>query len=80
MKNTIKPHRGITYECYIGYVDHMGNRVRKGQHFFLMGELRDYYLMMNPNMKGYNKSIKKKEFASHYIPLNPLDAHYLPND
>ena len=73
---TIKPQRGITYECYMGYIDHMGNRIRKGQQYFLMGELRDYWVMMNPNMKGFCKSVKKKEFASHYIPLNPLPQVY----
>ena len=76
MNIKIKPQYGITYECYIGYKDHMGNRVRKGQQYFLMGELRDYWVMMNPTMKGYHKSIKKEEFASHYIPLNPLPQVY----
>ena len=74
----IKPHRGVTYECYMGYTDHMGNRVRRGQQYFLMGELRDYWVMMNPDMKGHCKSIGKKEFTAHFIPLNPLNALYVP--
>ena len=76
----IKPHRGVTYECYVGYKDHMGNRIRKGQQYFLMGELRDYWVVMNPTMKGHCKSVKKGEFAAHFIPLNPLNALYVPLD
>jgi len=76
----IKPQRGVTYECYIGYTDHMTNKVRRGQRYFLMGELRDYYVMMNPDMKGHCKSVSKKKFAAHFIPLNPLNALYVPLD
>ena len=72
MTNTIKPQRGVTYECYMGYTDHMNNKVRRGQRFVLMSELREYYLVISPKMKGYHKSIKKNQFASHFIPLNPL--------
>ena len=73
MKNKIKPQYGITYECYVGYTDHMESKVRKGRRFVFMGELRDYYLMISPNMKGHHRSIKKNEFVSHFIPLNLLD-------
>jgi hypothetical protein len=53
-----------------------------------MGELRDYWVVMNPNMKGHCKSVKKGEFAAHFIPLNPLndlnefatDTLYVPSN
>ena len=32
-KNTIKPQRGITYECYMGFTDKMGARARRGRRY-----------------------------------------------
>ena len=72
MAKTIKPQRGVTYECYIGYTDRMGGRVRKGQRYFYMSEFRDFYMIMSPNMTGHCKTIDKDKFTSHFIPLNPI--------
>lgn len=70
---TIKAQSGVTYECYMGYTDHMGNRVRRGQRFYMMSEWRDYYYMHSISRRGYGKSVDKKKFAAHFVPLNPLD-------
>lgn len=82
MKNKykIKAQRGVTYECYRGFTDTVGNRVRRGQRCVVLSDLRDYYYMISPSGTGYGKMVPKDEFASRFIPLNPLDAHYLPND
>ena len=81
MNKKIKPQRGITYECYIGYTDSHGNRVRRGaKYWFLDDNFRDYFYMMSISNKGYSVVVSKDKFTSHFIPLNPLDAHYLPND
>jgi hypothetical protein len=44
----------------------------------MMSEWRDFYYMHSVNRMGYGKAVAKKEFAAHFIPLNPLDAVYLP--
>ena len=81
MNKKIKPQRGITYECYIGFTDRVGTRARRGvRYFFLDDNFYDFFYMMKINNKGYAVMIPKDKFASHFIPLNPLDAHYLPND
>ena len=82
MKNKykIKAQRGITYECYRGFTDSVGTRVRRGQRYVMLSDLINSYYMISPSGKGYGKLVPKKEFASRFIPLNPLDAHYLPND
>jgi len=70
----IKPQRGITYECYIGFTDFMGSRARRGQRVFLLGEFREYYYMMSTSMKGHGKAVSKEKFASHFCPVNPLNG------
>lgn len=80
MKIKIKAQPGVTYECYRGFTDHMGSRVRRGQRYYMMSEWRDYYYMHSVSRKGYGKAIDKKKFVSHFIPLNPLNALYVPFD
>ena len=70
----IKPQRGVTYECYTGFTDFMGNRARRGQRVFLLSELREFYYMMSPDMKGNGKAVSKDKFASHFCPVNPLNC------
>ena len=70
----IKPQRGITYECYIGFSDKVGTRARRGtRYFFLDDGNNDFFYMMKINNKGYAVMISKDKFTSHFIPLNPLD-------
>jgi len=71
---TIKPQRGVTYECYMGFTDFMGNRARKGQRVYYMSEFRDFYYMMSINGTGYGKAIDKKKFMAHFCPVNPLNG------
>ena len=81
MNKKIKPQRGITYECYMGFTDKTGTRARRGtRYWFLDDSFSDYFNMMKISNKGYAVMIPKDKFVSHFIPLNPLDAHYLPND
>jgi hypothetical protein len=70
----IKPQFGITYECYIGFTDFMGSRARRGQRVYLLGEFREYYYMLPTSMKGYGKAVSKEKFASHFVPVNPLNC------
>jgi hypothetical protein len=74
----IKAQRGVTYECYRGFTDTAGSRARRGQRYVMMSDLREYYYMISPSGTGYGKLVPKEEFASRFIPLNPLDAVYLP--
>jgi len=79
MKNKIKPQRGVTYECYIGFTDHTGVRARRGRRYvFVSDNFRDFWFMFPANDKGYAVAAPKDKFASHFIPLNPLDALYVP--
>lgn len=70
----IKAQSGVTYECYIGFTDHMGSRVRRGQRYYMMSEWRDFYYMHSTNRRGYGKAVSKKKFASHFVPVNPLNG------
>ena len=80
IKMKIKAQRGVTYECYIGFTDISGARARRGQLYAVQSDYRDFYSVIPVSGRGYSKMIRKDKFASHFIPLNPLDAHYLPND
>jgi hypothetical protein len=70
----IKAQPGVTYECYIGFTDHMGSRVRRGQRYYMMSEWRDFYYMHSTNRRGYGKAVSKKKFASHFVPVNPIEC------
>ena len=71
---TIKPKRGVTYECYVGYIDRFGNRVRRGKRYAVLSEgLRDDYYLISVSGRGYGIAVPKKEFASRFIPVNPID-------
>jgi hypothetical protein len=79
MKNKIKPQRGVTYECYKGFTDHMDVRVRRGTRYVFFGDnFRDYWFMFKASDKGFAAAVPKDKFASHFIPLNPLNALYVP--
>jgi hypothetical protein len=73
-KIVIKAQAGVTYECYRGYIDHMGSRVRRGQRYYMMSEWRDFYYMHSISRKGYGKAIDKRKFVSHFVPVNPIDC------
>ena len=68
----IKAQRGITYECYRGFSDGLGTRVRRGQRYAMQGDYTDFYSVICVSGQGYSKMIEKEKFASHFIPLNPL--------
>jgi hypothetical protein len=70
----IKAQRGITYECYIGFSDWTGARVRRGQRYSMQCDYRDFYSVIPVSGKGYSKMIRKEKFASHFIPVNPIDC------
>jgi hypothetical protein len=70
----IKPQRGITYECYIGFTDRTDTRARRGtRYWFLDDNFNGYFYMMPISNKGYAVMILKDKFTSHFIPLNLLD-------
>ena len=72
-KNTIKPQRGITYECYMGFTDKMGTRARRGRRYvYLSDSFTDFFFMFTVSDKGIAVAVDKDKFASHFIPLNPL--------
>jgi hypothetical protein len=70
----IKPQPGVTYECYIGYTDRTGVRVRRGRRYYMLREgfTDDYYFYPISN-KGFAVMIPKKKFVSHFVPINPLE-------
>ena len=76
MKLKIKPQRGVTYECYVGYTDDRGNRVRKGQRYYLYasGEFRGIYVMSSISDRGDFKIVETHKFPSHFVPVNPLNC------
>ena len=70
----IKAQPGVTYECYMGMTDTMGNRIRRNRRYYMLadGYSGMYYFYPTSN-KGYAVMIPKKKFASHFIPVNPID-------
>jgi hypothetical protein len=74
-KFVIKAKRGVTYECYMGYTDRMGTRVRRGRRYSLLSEgfTGEYYLI-GVSGKGYGVAIDKEKFISHFIPVNPIEC------
>jgi len=76
-KNKQKPHRGVTYECYIGYTDRMGTRVRRKRKYVLLSEnsFLDYY-MIGSSGRGFSVAVPRDKFTSHFIPVNPLPQDY----
>jgi len=74
-KFVIKAKRGVTYECYMGYTDSMGTRVRRGRRYALLSEgFIDNYYMISVSGKGYGVAVPKEEFVSHFIPVNPIEC------
>jgi hypothetical protein len=70
----IKAQRGITYECYIGFSDNSRARARRGQRYALQGDFRDFYSVIPVSGQGYSKMIRKEKFASHFVPVNPVEC------
>ena len=69
----IKPQRGVRYECYMGYTDNMGTRVRRGRlYIFEKDNFHGFYLMYTASGKGYSIAVDKDKFTSHFIPVNPI--------
>ena len=78
-KIKIKPQRGVTYECYMGLTDITGARARRGRRYvFVSDSFRDCWFMFPASNKGFAVMVPKEKFASHFIPLNPLNALYMP--
>ena len=71
----IKAQPGVTYECYMGYTDRLGNRVRRNRRYYMLrdGFSDDYYFYPISN-KGYAVMISKEKFASHFVPVNPIEC------
>ena len=70
----IKAQRGVTYECYRGFSDRSKARARRGQRYSLLGEYTDFYSVVPVSGLGYSKMIRKEKFASHFIPVNPVEC------
>lgn len=71
--NTFKPQPGITYECYMGYTDRMGKRVRRGtKYYYIQDSFRDFWYMFTVSGRGVAAAIDKGKFEKHFIPVNPL--------
>ena len=69
----IKAQRGITYECYRGFSDFSGARVRREQRYAVHNDYTDFYSVICVSGKGYSKMIRKEKFASHFVPLNSIE-------
>ena len=74
MKLKIKPQPGVTYECYMGYTDDRGNRVRRGQrfYFYASSEFSAVHIMSHISNRGTFKMIDVNKFVSHFCPVNPI--------
>lgn len=73
-KIVIKAQRGVTYECYRGFSDWTEARARRGQRYALLSEGRDFYSVIPVSGLGYSKMIRKEKFASHFVPVNPVEC------
>ena len=73
-KFVIKAQLGVTYECYMGFSDGSGARARRGQRYAVVGEYTDYYSVLPVSGFGYSKMIRKEKFASHFVPVNPIEC------
>lgn len=70
----MKPKPGITYECYMGYTDDLGVRVRrKRRYIFKKDRFLTFYLMYTASGRGYAVAVPKEKFEAHFIPVNPID-------
>jgi hypothetical protein len=76
-KTKIKPQRGVTYECYMGYTDRIGTRVRRKRKYVLLSEnsISDYY-MIGASGRGFLVAVPRDKFTSHFVPVNPLPQDY----
>ena len=63
----------------MGFTDRTDIRARRGRRYvFLADSFRDEWLMFPASNRGIAVLVSKEKFASHFIPLNPLDALYVP--
>jgi hypothetical protein len=53
-----------------GDVYHLLPKVRK---YVLLSDGFSYYYMISSSGKGYGVAVPRETFASHFIPLNPID-------
>lgn len=71
----IKAQYGITYECYIGFSDGGGARVRRGRRYYMLTDgFSDNYYFYPVSGRGFGVMIPKEKFASHFVPVNPIDC------
>lgn len=71
---TIRPQRGITYECYRGFTDRMGARARRGRRYvFLSDSFTGDFFMFTVSGRGLAIAVNKKKFTAHFIPVNPIE-------
>lgn len=67
-----KPQRGITYECCKGFSDSSKAIARRGQHYALQCDYRDFYSVIPVSGRGHSKMIRKEKFTEHFKPLNAI--------
>ena len=69
MSKSIKPQKGIVYECYKGFTDFNGDRCRAGQKFVYYDEYGpNSYLMDKASGRGMEIVVPKDKFASYFCP------------
>lgn len=74
MNKKIKPQRGVTYECYMGFTGIMETRARRGRrYYFNTDNFHGFYYMYPVSGKGYSIMVPKEKFVSHFVPVNPID-------
>jgi len=71
----IKAQPGVTYECYMGMSDRTGTRVRRGRRYYMLTDgFTDNYYLYPISGRGFAVMVPKKRFASHFIPVNPIEG------
>lgn len=71
----IKAQLGVTYECYVGMTDDRGTKIRRGRRYYMAGDNfeHDYYFYPISG-QGFAVLVPKVKFASHFIPVNPVNC------
>ena len=76
-KTKIKPQRGVTYECYMGYTDRVGTRVRRKRKYLkCCFHSATHYYMTGVSGRGFLVVVPRDKFTSHFVPVNPLPQDY----
>lgn len=73
MSKAIKPKQGVVYECYKGFTDRFGDRVRVGQKFTydgddMMAEENNYYVFQKASGRGIDIAVPLNKFTAHFCP------------